>query len=76
MNNTLIYKGFTAKIEFSADDDVFVGRLLGIEDIVCFHGESVGELKTAFRDSVDFHIEICEKEAENQRSFRAESISE
>jgi len=63
MNNTLIYKGFTAKIEFSADDDVFVGRLLGIEDIVCFHGESVEELKTAFRESVGFHIEICGKMA-------------
>ncbi len=64
MNNTLIYKGFTAKIEFSADDDVFVGRLIGIDDVVGFHGETVEEIKTAFRESVDFHIDVCEKTAE------------
>ena len=61
MNNTLSYKDYTAKIEFSADDDLFVGRLTEIKDIVVFHGETVEQLKAAFRDSVDFHIEVCEK---------------
>ena len=61
MNNTLSYKGFTAKIEFSADDNVFLGRLLGVTDIVAFHGESVEELKDSMRETVDFHIEVCEK---------------
>ncbi len=55
------YKGFSAKVEFSADDDVFFGRLLGIDDIVTFEGRTVDELKQAFREAVDFHIEVCEK---------------
>ena len=55
------YKGFRAKIEFSVDDDVFFGHLLDIDDIVSFHGETVDELKLAFQDAVDFHIEVCEK---------------
>ncbi len=61
MNNVLNYKGFTAKVEFSADDDVFFGRLLGIDDIVTFEGKTVAELKQAFQETVDFHIEVCEK---------------
>ena len=61
MNNTLSYKGFTAGIEFSADDNIFFGRLLGTTDIVAFHGESVQELQDSMRETVDFHIEVCEK---------------
>ena len=55
------YKGFTAKIEFSADDKVFVGRLIGIRDIVMFEAETVEGLDKAFHEAVDFHIEVCEK---------------
>ena len=59
------YKGFTAKVEFSADDNVFVGRLTGIDDIVMFEAETVDELQSAFREAVDFHIEVCEKTGKN-----------
>ena len=44
--NTLKHKGYTAKIDFDGDDEIFVGHLLGIRDVVGFHGESVSELKT------------------------------
>lgn len=67
MNNTLTYKGFTAKIEFSADDNVFVGRLIGIDDIVAFHGETVEELKDSMRESVDFYIEVCERDGKKSK---------
>lgn len=61
------YKGFTAKIEFSADDNVFVGRLVGIDDIVMFEAETVQGLNKAFEEAVDFHIEVCEKEGKKSR---------
>jgi len=61
MNNTLSYKGLTAKIEFSADDNVFVGRVLGIDEIVVFHGSTVEELKSEMREMIDFYLETCEK---------------
>jgi predicted HicB family RNase H-like nuclease len=67
MNNTMNYKGFTAKIEFSADDKVFVGRLVGIDDIVMFEAETVEELNRAFEEAVDFHIEVCEKHGKKAR---------
>ena len=61
------YKGFTAKIEFSADDNVFVGRLVGIDDIVMFEAETVEGLNTAFQEAVDFHIEVCEKKGKKSK---------
>lgn len=67
MNKHLSYRGFKAQIEFSADDNVFWGRLLGIKDEVTFEGETVSELKTAFKNAVDFHIELCEKTGERPK---------
>ena len=59
--NTMTYKGYTAKIEFDPDDNIFVGHLIGIRDTVGFHGETVSELKDAFYEAVDFYLESCEK---------------
>ena len=59
--NTLTYKGYTAKIEFDPDDDILFGNIIGIRDTVGFHGETVNELKKAFREAVDFYLESCKK---------------
>ncbi|MEJ7849304.1 MAG: type II toxin-antitoxin system HicB family antitoxin [Pyrinomonadaceae bacterium] len=64
MNNTLSYKGLTAKVEFSAEDKLFVGRLIGVKEIVTFHGETVDELTSSMKETVDFYIEVCEKTGE------------
>ncbi|MEM9272494.1 MAG: type II toxin-antitoxin system HicB family antitoxin [Cyanobacteria bacterium P01_F01_bin.143] len=61
MNSSLSYKGYIARIEFSAEDDCFVGHLLGIKDIVGFHGETVAKLKVAFEEAVNDYLDTCEK---------------
>lgn len=61
MDNTLKYRGFIARVEFSADDNVFVGRLLNINDIVVFDAETVKGLKQSMKESVDFYLEVCDK---------------
>ena len=66
----MIYKGFTARIEFCDHDKVFVGRLIEIKDIVAFDGETLNDLRKRFREMVDFHIEVCEKTDEKLRSKR------
>jgi len=38
MKNAMTYKGYTARIEFDAQDRIFFGRLAGIRDIITFHG--------------------------------------
>ena len=61
MNNSLAYKGYAARIEFSAEDECFIGHIAGIKDVVGFHGETVSELKTAFGEAVDDYVETCNK---------------
>jgi predicted HicB family RNase H-like nuclease len=59
--NTMTYKGYSARIEYDDKDNIFVGHLVGINDIVGFHAESVAELQAAFRESVDDYLDVCEK---------------
>ena len=59
--NTMRYKGYAARIEYSDEDGGFIGHIAGIRDIVGFHGESVDELRAAFKDAVEDYIETCKK---------------
>jgi predicted HicB family RNase H-like nuclease len=59
--NALQYKGYAARIEFDAKDEIFVGHIAGIRDIIGFHADTVEDLKAAFRESVDDYIETCAK---------------
>jgi len=55
----MTYKGYSARIEYSDEDECFVGRVAGIRDIITFHGESVEEIRQAFKESMDFYLETC-----------------
>lgn len=61
MNNSLTYQGYAARIEFSSEDECFIGHIAGIKDIIGFHGESVSELRDAFETAVDDYLLTCEK---------------
>ena len=39
--NTMSHKGYTARVEYDERDNIFVGRILGIRNIISFHGETV-----------------------------------
>lgn len=55
------YKGYNAKVEFDDIDRIFVGRILGIRDIISFHGNTVDELENAFKEAVDNYLAACKK---------------
>ena len=57
----MTYRGYSARIEFDAEDRLFVGHIAGIRDIVGFHGESVDELEAGFREAVDDYLAACKK---------------
>ncbi|MBE2199701.1 MAG: type II toxin-antitoxin system HicB family antitoxin [Anaerolinea sp.] len=59
--NTMTHKGYAAQIEYSHEDQCFVGHIAGIKDVVGFHGESVSELRAAFEEAVDDYLETCAK---------------
>ncbi|MES2018020.1 MAG: type II toxin-antitoxin system HicB family antitoxin [Pseudomonadota bacterium] len=59
MNNTMSYKGYLARIEFVPRDDLFVGRVLGINDSISFHGATVTDLANDFHHAIDHYIADC-----------------
>lgn len=59
--NAMTYQNYAAKVEYDALDKIFVGHIVGIRDIVSFHGSTVAELETAFQEAVNHYLEVCEK---------------
>jgi predicted HicB family RNase H-like nuclease len=59
--NTMAYKGYTARVDYSEEDGCFIGHIAGIRDVIGFHGESVAELRTAFEEAIDDYLETCRK---------------
>ena len=59
--NAMHYKGYTASMVFDAEDKIIVGRVLDIDDIISFHGESVFEFEANFHAVVDDYITACAK---------------
>jgi predicted HicB family RNase H-like nuclease len=61
MTNTMSYRGYVASMGFDAEEKVIVGRVLDIDDIISFHGESIGEFEANFHMVVDDYIAACER---------------
>jgi predicted HicB family RNase H-like nuclease len=62
MNEILSYKEYIASINFSSKDEFFFGKILGINDLVTFEGQTVKELKKSFKEAVDDYLETCKRQ--------------
>ena len=60
--NTMTYKGYIGSVSFSEKDNVFFGKIEGINGLVNFEGESVKDLTEAFHEAVDDYLAYCEDE--------------
>ena len=54
----------STRIEYSDEDECFVGRVAGIKDIITFHGESVQE--------TPHHRQLTKKESLHHQNRRHE----
>ncbi|MDQ1267296.1 MAG: hypothetical protein QG635_2450 [Bacteroidota bacterium] len=61
MKDKLKYKDFIGSVHFNADDNVFYGKIEGIDSLISFEGESVTVLKASFEEAVNDYLDICEK---------------
>lgn len=59
MNKTFQYKGYVGSVEFSEEDGIFYGKVLGIRSLISYEGESVTNLLADFHDAVDDYLENC-----------------
>jgi predicted HicB family RNase H-like nuclease len=61
MTDILQYNGYFASVQFSAEDDVFFGKILGINDLVSFEGTTVKELKKSFHEALEDYLATCKE---------------
>ncbi len=57
----ITYNGFFGSVHYSAEDEVFYGKIEGVSDLVTFEGDSVSALKNAFQESVEEYVTLCKK---------------
>jgi len=57
----MIYKRYVARIEYSDEDNCFIGHIAGVKDVVGFHADTVDGLRKAFKEAVDDYLCTCEK---------------
>ena len=62
MNNTIQYKGYVGSVEFSEDDGIFYGKVMGIRSLISYEGTNVKELLDDFHGAVDDYLETCRQE--------------
>lgn len=61
MKDTLSFNDYIGSVHFNGEDEVFYGKIEGIEDLITFEGKTVTELKTAFEEAVEDYLELCKE---------------
>ncbi|QTE21870.1 type II toxin-antitoxin system HicB family antitoxin [Polaribacter cellanae] len=69
MENYLKHKNYIGSVEFSAEDDILFGKIIGINDLVTYEAASVKELKKSFIEAVDDYLETCKSIGKNPDKF-------
>ncbi len=58
----LDYKNYTGTIEYSKEDDLLYGKVLGIKGLISYEGKTGQELESDFKEAVDMYLAQCKQE--------------
>ena len=71
MNNTFEYRGYIGTIEFSEEDALFFGKVMGIRSLISYEGKNANELISDFHSAVDDYLAVCEAEGrEPEKAYK------
>lgn len=71
MNHTFEYKGYIGSIEFSEEDTLFFGKVMGIRSLISYEGKNADELISDFHSAVDDYLAVCEAEGrEPEKAYK------
>ena len=59
MKNMMKYKDYYGSVEFCDEDNIFFGKLIGINDHITYEGDSVETLRKNFHEAVEDYFDIC-----------------
>lgn len=58
----LEYKGYTGSIEYSKEDDLLFGKVLGLKGLVSYEGTTGKELEEDFKEAINTYLDDCKNE--------------
>jgi predicted HicB family RNase H-like nuclease len=59
--NCFNYKGYQGSIEASIKDNCLYGKILFINDLILYEGNTLEELKKNFEEAVEDYLETCKE---------------
>jgi predicted HicB family RNase H-like nuclease len=62
MSQTLTHEGYDGSVEYSAEDRILHGRILGIRDMVTFEGTDIASLERNFAAAVNEYLSFCKEQ--------------
>ena len=69
MGNTIQYKGYVGSVEFSEEDGIFYGKVMGVRSLISYEGENEKELLNDFHNAVDDYLKTCVEEVKGAVSL-------
>ena len=63
--NLLEFEGYNGSVEYSAEDHLLHGSIMGIRDVVTFEGADVKQLERHFAAAVKEYLAFCAAEGES-----------
>ncbi|WLF83549.1 type II toxin-antitoxin system HicB family antitoxin [Moraxella sp. ZY210820] len=58
----MTYKGYVGTFTLDEDDEMFYGKLIGINQLVTFEANNAHDLRLAFFDAVDDYLTFCQEQ--------------
>lgn len=62
MKNTMEYRGYVGTVEFSEEDKVFFGKVLGIRSLLSYEGQNGEDLINDFHGVIDDYLLMCQEQ--------------
>lgn len=67
----LKYKSYLGSIEYSPEDGILYGKVLGIQDLISYEGRTGAELEKDFQEAIDEYLTLCaEKNISPEKPYK------
>lgn len=71
MSNTMEYRGYVGSVEFSEEDGLFFGKVMGLRALLSYEGSNATELVADFHAAVDDYLALCAAEGtEPEKAYK------
>ena len=75
MNYTMTYKGYSGSVEYSDEDNVYFGKIVGINDRITYEGVDTISLREDFETAIEDYFDLCTQIGkEPEKSYISEAI--